>query len=440
MRILLAVAASAAVAGAARGDDNWPGFLAGQRAGATAASLPAEWDPAKNVRWKADVPGAGWSSPVVWGDRVFVTSCVSDGKQAEPRKGLYIQDLQGKAPPGEHDWRVLCLDARSGKLLWSRSAFKGKMTQTVHIKNSLASETPVTDGEHVWAYFGNVGVACLDFAGNVVWSKRTPAHKTRMGWGTGASPALADGKLFLVHDNEEQSFVAALDAKTGKQLWRADRKEGSNWATPFVWRNAQRTELVTAGTDRVRSYSLDGKLLWELKGMSVISIPTPFAAGELLYVSSGYVLDLLRKPVYAIRPGASGDISLAAGKSSNKHIAWCQWQAGSYHPTPVVDGEYLYVLLDRGFLSCYEAKTGKEVYRNKRLGGGAFTASPWAYGGKVFCLSEDGETFVVRAGKEFKVLGRNPLEEMALASPAVAGGALFVRTRSKVYCLKQEGK
>ncbi len=429
-----------AASGLARGEDNSPGFLAGQRSGAKAATLPTSWDAAgKNVRWKADVPGAGWSSPVVWGDRVFVTSCVSDGKQAEPRKGLYIQDLQGKAPPGEHDWQVHCFDARTGKRLWSRSAFHGAMTQTIHIKNSLASETPVTDGKHVWAYFGNVGLACLDYAGNVVWSQKTPAHKTRMGWGTGASPALADGKLLVVHDNEEKSFVQALDAKTGKPLWRSDRKEGSNWATPFVWRNAQRTELVTAGTQRVRSYGLDGKLLWELAGMSVISIPSPFAADNLLYVSSGYVLDL-SKPVYAIRPGASGDISLKDGATSNEHIAWCQPRAGSYHPTPVVDGDYLYVLLDRGFLSCYEAKTGKEVYVNKRLGGGAFTASPWAYAGKVFCLSEDGETFVVQAGREFKVLGRNPLGEMALASPAVAGGSLFVRTRGKLYCLREEGK
>ena len=207
-----------------------------------------------------------------------------------------------------------------------------------------------------------------------------------------------------------------------------------------MWKHDLRTEVVTAGTNAVRSYSLDGKLLWELKGMSIISIPTPFAAHGLLYVTSGYVLDPFRKPVYAIKPGAKGDISLKDGKTSNDHIAWCQTQAGPYHPTPVVLGEYIYVLLDRGTLSCYEAKTGKEVYRNKRLGGGAFTASPWAYGGKVFCLSEDGETFVVQAGREFKLLGRNPLEEMALASPAVAGGSLFVRTRGKLYCLREEGK
>jgi outer membrane protein assembly factor BamB len=420
-------------------EDHSPGFLAGQRAGAKLATLPTIWDRSTNVAWKTEIPGSGWSSPIVWGDRVFVTSAISDGKTFEPRKGLYIQDLQGKPLPGEHDWQVHCLDARSGKVLWSRSAFKGKMLETIHIKNSLASETPVTDGKHVWAYFGNVGVACFDFTGKLIWKEKTSAHRTRMGWGPAASPALVQGKLLLVHDNEEKSFLLALDAKTGKLLWRVERKEGSNWATPFVWKNSLRTEIVTAGSGRVRSYDLDGKLLWDFAGMSIISIPTPFASGDLLYVSSGYVADVFRKPVYAIRPGGRGDISLKGGKSTNESIVWYQAQAGSYHPTPIVAGEHLYVLYDRGFLACYEAKTGKEVYGKKRIAGGAsaFTASPWAYDDKIFCLSEDGETFVIQAGKEFKVLGRNALDEMCLATPAVAGGSLFVRTQTKVYSLRK---
>lgn len=422
-------------------DDNWPAFRGGARAGVAAGqALPSEWGPKKNVRWVADVPGAGWSSPVVWGGKVFVTSCVSADEQAEPRKGLYITDLQGKSPPGKHAWNLHCFDARTGKELWKRAAFTGEAKHTVHIKNSLASETPVADARHVVAYFGNVGVACFDHGGKLLWSHATPAYKTRFGWGTAASPALHDGKLFLVHDNEEKSFVQALDVKTGKEVWKVARKEGSNWATPFVWKHDGRTELVTAGSDAVRSYALDGALLWELKGMSNISIPTPFAAGGLLYVTSGYVMDLIRRPVFAIKPGAKGDISLKGTESSNAHIAWHQRFAGPYHPTPVAYGGYLYVLLDRGTLSCYDAKTGQVVYEKKRLGPGAFTASPWAYGGKVFCLSEDGETVVVQAGKEFKVLGRNKLGEMALATPALAGGSLFVRTRTKLYCLREAGK
>jgi outer membrane protein assembly factor BamB len=427
----------------AAGDDHWPAFRGGERAGtAEAKTLPAVWDERTNVAWKVDVPGSGWSSPVIWGKRVLVNAAVSDDKQREPRKGLYIADITGQAPPGEHCWNVYCFDTLTGKELWRRTAFKGKANSTIHLKNSLASETPVTDGERVYAYFGNVGVACFDMYGKLIWSQKTPVHKTRMGWGTAASPALHGDKLFIVYDNEEKSFLMALDSRTGKQLWRVERDEGSNWATPFVWTNQVRTELVTAGTKRVRSYDLDGKLLWELKGMSVISIPTPFAAHGLLYVASGYVLDPVQKPVYAIRPGAFGDISLASGKTENKYIAWCQRQAGPYHPTPLVYGDYLYVLHDRGFLTCYDAKTGKEVYGRKRISGGAsaFTASPWAYDGKVFCLSEDGDTFVIQAGKEYKLHGRNKLGEMSLATPALAGGSVFIRTQTKLWCLRERGK
>jgi outer membrane protein assembly factor BamB len=417
--------------------DNWPAFRGPDGAGLAAGKAPpATWDASHNVLWKTAIPGAGWSSPIVWGRRVFVTAAVSDEKPTPPRKGLYITDLQGKSLAGEHRWNVYCLDADTGKVLWTRTAFQGKAPGRVHIKNTLASETPVTDGKHVIAYFGNVGVACFSLDGQERWKKKTPAHPMRMGWGTAASPALHDGKLFIVHDNEEKSFLLALDAATGKQLWRVERQEKSNWVTPLVWKNDRRTELVTAGSGRVRSYDLDGKLLWELKGMSILAIPSPFTAGGLLYVTSGYVLDL-NQPLYAIRPGAMGDISLRKDETSNRSIAWTQPLAGPYHPTPIVYQGLLYVLYDRGMLACYDAKSGKEVYK-KRLGGGssAFTASPWAADGKVFCLSEDGDTHVVQAGREFKVLGRNRLGEMCLATPAIAGGSLFIRTQGRVYCVR----
>jgi outer membrane protein assembly factor BamB len=432
--VLLALALTAPLTA----DDNWPAFRGGARAGvAEGKTLPDEWDAKKNVVWKADVPGRGWSSPVVWGDHVFVTSVMSDAKTPEPRKGLYVQDLNGKTPPGEHRWLLHCLDFRSGKVLWTREAFKGKPGSTIHLKNTFASETPVTDGERVYAYFGNVGLACYDLKGKELWSQKWTPYKTRMGWGTAASPALHGDRLYVVHDNEEKSFLAALDKYTGKQVWRVERDEKSNWATPFVWENAKRTEIVTAGTGKVRSYDLDGKLLWEFRGMSVITIPTPFTRHGLLYVSSGYVLDPFQRPVYAIRPGASGDVTLPEKATASKDVAWCQRLAGPYNPTPLVYGDYLYVLYDRGFLACYEAKTGKPVYDRQRLGPTAFTASPWAYNGKVFCLSEDGETIVVQAGPTFKVLGKNDLGEMCLATPALAGGSLFVRTQTRLYRLRK---
>jgi outer membrane protein assembly factor BamB len=443
MRVLLfALILVVSIAPSTNADPNWPSFRGGSRAGvAEAKTLPDVWGVDQNVVWKVEIPGRGWSSPVVWGDRVFVTSVQTDGKPLEPRKGLYIQDLNGKTPEGEHRWQVHCLDWKTGKTLWTRDAFKGKAASTIHIKNSLASETPVTDGERVYAYFGNVGLACYDNDGKEVWSQKWEPRKMRMGWGTAASPALHGDRLFIVNDNEEKkSYLVALDKRTGKEVWKVDRDEQSNWATPFVWQNEKRTEIVTAGSGKVRSYDLDGQLLWEFAGMSILSIPSPFAGNGLLYVSSGYVMDPFIKPVYAVRPGAAGDITPKADETKNDFIAWLHRQAGPYNPSPLVYDDLLYVLYDRGFLSCYEAKTGKLVYEKQRLGPGAFTASPWAYGGKVFCLSEDGDTVVVQAGREFKLLGKNSLDEMCLATPALAHGSLLIRTQGKLYRIEKKAE
>ena len=254
-----------------------------------------------------------------------------------------------------------------------------------------------------------------------------------MGGARGASPVLHDERLYVVNDNDDQSYVAALSTETGAELWRQNRDEGTNWSTPFIWENDLRTELVTTGSDKVRSYGLDGTLLWELTGMSTLTVPTPFAEFGLLYISSGFVVDQAR-PVYATKPGASGDISLAESETSNESIVWSQPQAAPYHPSPIIYGDYYYTLLDRGFFTCHDARTGEEVYGRQRIQtGAAFTASPWAYGDKIFALSEDGDTYAIKAGPTFEVVGRNSLDEFTLATPAIAHGSLFIRTLSKLY-------
>ena len=260
------------------------------------------------------------------------------------------------------------------------------------------------------------------------------ALKTRDGLGGAASPVLYKDRLFIVNDNDERSFIAAFNARTGAELWRVDREEGTNWVTPFVWENELRAEIVTAGARRIRSYDLDGKLLWELAGMSSFAVPTPFAANGLLYVTSGYPADKLR-PAYAIRPGATGDISLKPERTDNDYIVWSNPTLGPFHPSALVYGGCYYTLQDRGFLTCNDPATGKEIYPRQRISADAtgFTASLWAYNGKVFAMSEDGDTYVIQAGPEFKVLGRNSLSEMTLATPAVANGSLIVRTASKLY-------
>lgn len=430
---LIALAALAAAVTGRAGDR--PQFRGPGGAGVVTDRVlpPDTWTPTQNVAWKADLPGLGWSCPIVVGGKVYVTSCVTDGKATAPKTGYYAPK-DTKTHAGEHRWTVSCLDAATGKVLWERVAHKGRPEHPIHVKASYASETPVCDGERVYAYFGNVGLFCYDTAGTQLWSRRWEVVPTQLDWGTGASPVLHDGRLYLVNDNERKSFLVAVDARTGKDVWSVDRAEKSNWATPFVWRTADRTEIVTSGKGKVRSYGLDGKLLWEFGGMSSICVPAPVAAGDLLIVSSGYEFGRPR-PVFAVRPGASGDISLKKGETSNRFIAWYREPAGAYHPTPLVLGDHLYVLYSTGMISCFEARTGKPVYERQRLGG-SFTASPWAYDGKVFCLSEEGTTYVVKAGAEFELLGKNPLGEVALATPAVADGRLFLRTAVALYCIK----
>lgn len=423
----------------ASANENWPAFRGGAQAGvAEGKTLPATWSKDKNVVWSQVIPGRGWSSPIVWGERIFLTTTISETDLGEPQKGLYINDLTGKIRPGEHRWVVMCLDRKTGKTLWQKNAHEGKAPGPIHKKNSYASETPVTDGERVYAYFGNLGVYCYDMEGKQLWSKSMEPARTTLNWGTAASPALHKDQLIIQNDNDDESWLMSLNAKTGKLNWRVKREEKSNWATPFIWENKLRTEIITAGKNKVRSYDLKGKLLWELHGMSSPTIPTPFAAHGLLFVTSGYVIDFTR-PLYAIRPGAKGDITLKSKEKTNKFVAWSSTLAGPYHPTPVVYGDYLYVLLDRGQIACYNAKTGERVYKERipRAGTG-FTASPWAYDGKIFCLNEDGTTIVIKAGAEFKVLGRNSLDGTSLATPALAGGSLFIRTINRLYRLEKK--
>jgi outer membrane protein assembly factor BamB len=436
----LVMAVVAFLAASGRGDSEWPQFRGARSLGtAEEAGYPSVWSETQNVRWKSDIPGRGWSSPIVWGDKIFVTTVVSEGPVEVAKKGLYFGGDRTKLPKDVHRWMVICLDFQTGKVLWEKIAHKGLPESLYHTKNSLASETPVTDGERVYAYFGNLGLFCYDLEGKELWSRKLGKFKMAFGWGTAASPVLHKDRIYVVNDNEEQSFLMALDKKTGATVWRVDRKEKSNWATPFVWENELRTEIITPGSGTVRSYDLDGKLLWELKGMSTITIATPFTACGLLYISSGYVLHGHR-PVYAIKPGASGDISLAKDQTSNQYIAWYQKTGAPYNPTSLVYGDYFYVLKDRGFLSCSDARSGKVIYADQRLGAEAFTCSPWACDGKIFCLSEEGDTFVIQAGPVFKLLGKNILNDMCMATPALVRGDLIVRTESKVYRIGNDVK
>ena len=442
-RLLLAAALlffSCSARPALADDGNWPAFRGPAARGvALGAGLPDRWSATENVAWKTDLAGRGWSSPVVWGDKIFLTTCESTGEVEEAKKGLYFGGDRAEPSDATHRWKVLCLDLESGSIRWEKIVHEGKPKQPIHVKGSYAAETPVVDGDRLWCLFGNVGLFCLDHDGNQQWRRELPSHAMRNGWGTAASPALHAGRIYLVDDNQEASGIVALDAATGAEIWKTDRDEKSNWATPFVWVTPERTEIVTAGTGKVRSYDTDGKLLWSLQGMSSITIATPYELDGLLCVSSGYVMDR-SKPLYAIRPGASGDISLAPDATSNAAIAWSQPSAAPYNPSTVALDGRVYVLHDRGFLAAYAGSDGRELFSPQRIPEGrAFTASPWGADGKVYCLNEDGVTFVFQGGDSFAPLHTNTLAEddMCMATPALAGERLLVRTAARVYCFRR---
>lgn len=415
---------------------NWPQFRGpGARGVGDGTNLPERWSATENVVWKAAIHGRGWSSPVVWGDRVFVTSVVSAADVEPPKPGLYFGG-ERPASTAEHRWMVYAIDWQTGRVVWERQAHRGVPPGPRHLKNSYASETPATDGERVYVQFGNVGLFCYDFGGRLLWSRAWDAVPTRNGWGTAASPVMHKGRVFIVNDNDRQSVLMALDARTGQTTWQINREEGTNWATPYVWQHARRTEIVTPGTGAIRSYDLDGKPIWQLGPMSTIAIPTPFSDFGLLYVASGYVGDNIR-PAYAIRPGASGDIT-----PDSEFVAWHLRQGGPYNPSPIVYGDYYYTLFDRGFFTVHDARSGKLIYDKVRIdpAAGAFTASPWAYNGKIFALSEEGTTYVIEAGPTFKLLGKNALDEFTLATPAIVRDSVILRTASTLYRISQSAR
>ncbi|MBB77055.1 MAG: serine/threonine protein kinase [Planctomycetaceae bacterium] len=421
-------------------DENWTRFR-GPNANGVAADdkrLPDSWGQSANIKWKAPIPGWGWGSPIVWGDRVFISAVHSDEDYEKPKGGLYLGRGRETPPDTVHHWMVYCLSLESGKVLWKREAHQGKPKVPRHPKSSYAAETPTTDGKQLYVLFGDVGLYCYDFDGTPIWNHPIEARKTMWGYGAAASPVVHDGQVIMVYDNQESSYISAIDAATGKTRWKVKREEKSTWATPLVWQHSGRTEIVTAGKNENRSYGTDGSLLWHFDGrMSVLTIPSPFTSDGLLYITSGYFQDN-KRPVYALRPGAKGDIALTGNRESNDSIVWSLQKMGPYNTSPIVYGGLYYTLLDRGMITCHDAKTGELVYNRKRFPKGAsFTASPWAYNGKVFFLDESGNTFVMPVGREFKIERVNALDELCIATPAVSQGQLLLRTVSQLYCITQ---
>ena len=436
VRVGLMMTLAASAASLVRGQD-WPSFRGPGAAGvADGQNLPGDWDvkAGRNVRWKADVPGVGHSSPIVWGDRVFVTTAVppEDPKLVLGDKGGI--DLAADKPP--ISWRLLCFDAKDGKKLWEREAYAGEPRAARHVKSSQSNPTPVTDGKTVVALFASGTLAAFDVDG-------TPRWKADLGtlnpgllgdpkseWGQGSSPVIFENLAIVQVDKHAGSFLAAYDLATGKPAWRVERDERPVWASPTLYRTAGRTELLVVGGYHVRGYDpRTGKELWRFKDVAEVKTPTPFASDGLVIFAGGY----RGRPLFAIKAGAQGDVSVPEDAKSGPFLAWRSEPGGPYTTTPLAYRDLLYAVRDEGVLGVYEVKTGALVYRERT--GTTHSASPIASDGKVYLAGEDGQLLVLRAGRTFDLVTRIDMGETLFATPAISRGTLYVRTRGHLYAI-----
>ncbi len=420
---------------------NWAQWRGSEGTGVSVETgLPLEWGPGKNLSWKSELPGRGHSSPVVWGNRIFLTTDI-EGEVIPGAKAVthVIEGKEFRHPDStgadrRHTLKVLCIDRDTGRILWERTAYDGKVYDDRHRKGSYAASTPATDGTRVYAWFGTEGIYCYDFNGKQIW-KASLGPLPTVGMGPGTSPVLYKDLLILQcdEDNGDNSFIVGLDRKTGKVVWKTPRKVEASWATPLLVPARTGTELVCSGNQWIISYDpATGKELWRLKGHGSNAIATPVAGHGLVFVYAGFP----EKHTFAIRLEGSGDIT------GGSNVAWTYDKGTAYVPSSILYGDYLYLMSDRGLLTCLEAESGKVVYDNGRVPIPAtFTASPVAFDGKILLTSEDGDTFVIRAGPKHEVLATNSIEEPVFASPAVSQGHIYLRGEKNLYCIgRREGK
>ncbi len=455
---------------AASVDPGWPQFR-GPDANPVSINpkLPDRWSKTENIEWSVMIPGRGWSSPIVTGNNVFLTTTVTEGESKKPqtgtnysndyaaelmKQGLSQKDVMEKVMARDFElpnevmlhYFLYSLDLKTGAVAWKKEFHTGRPPGGRHRKNSFTSETPITDGKFIYVYIANLGLYAFDLKGKQIWKTPLEVNPIYLEFGTGGSPVLQGNQLLIVSDNQKQQYAAAFDKRTGKQLWRTNRdisdkdsemaSKRSGWTTPLIWTNSLRTEMVTVGPGAIISYDLEGKELWRLSGVSDTPVPSPFSYDGLLYVDGGR-----GKPLYAIRSGATGNITLGKGEKSNASVVWSEMKGGTYLPTPVAYQGALYALSDTGILARLDAKDGTITYRSRLdTDAGTFTSSPWAYNGKIFCLNEEGKTFVVSAGEKFELLRVNLLDEMAQATPAIIGDRLLLRTESRLYSIRQAAR
>ncbi|HEX5709348.1 MAG TPA: PQQ-binding-like beta-propeller repeat protein [Pyrinomonadaceae bacterium] len=421
---------------------SWPSFRGPQASGiAERQNLPERWNAktGENILWRTPVPGLAHSSPVVWGNQIFVTSAVSSDPNATFRPGLY-GDGDASKDTSRHRWVLYALDKRTGKILWERTAHEGEPLEKRHIKATYANSTPATDGRIVVAWFGSQGVHAYDTRGRFLW--KVDLGRLNFGaydiptyeWGSASSPVIWQGLVFLQCDTQEDSFLLALDAETGKTVWKTERQEIPSWGTPTVALTSKGPELVANASNFIRGYDpRTGRELWRLGRSSKITAPTPVFAEDMFVIASGRGPE---RPIFVVRAGARGDLTLPDGKDKSESVVWSRTGRGSYMPTPIVYQGILYVLSNNGLLDAYDLRTGEELYRQRLpLVGSGFSASPVAADGKLYLSNEDGEMLVVAAGKTFAHVATNSMGELLMATPALSDGVMYVRSATSLFAV-----
>tara|TARA_R110002167_G_scaffold342940_1_gene551811 strand:- start:7392 stop:8780 length:1389 start_codon:yes stop_codon:yes gene_type:complete len=429
--------------------ENYPQFRGANSNAVSATPLPVNWSDEAgeqtNIRWKKPLEGEGWSQPIVWDNRIYMTAAVP----ASPAKKNVAKPESGNGDYSRerndlvnvlYQYQVVCLDVASGETIWKKMVKEGKPPLKRHNTNTYATETPVTDGKRIFAYFGMNGVYCLDLKGDVLWQKDLGVYEMRAGWGTSSSPVLFEDRLFIQVDNQEQSFLVALDTKTGNEIWKVNRDEKSQYSSPMIWKNSLRNELIVGGTVYRSYHPATGKLLWTLDMNKGRSSATPVAVGDRLFIGN----ELRNRGgdddgggrLFSVKPGGAGDISLPGDIRKGTFVEWRMDGSGIQMASPTyLDGNLYFFERRRGIIRCVDMETGRLVYESRVPGARAFWASPWTDGKHLFALDSNGNTHVIAAGDELNVVAVNKLDQQAWGTPAIADGSIFIRTVDNLYCI-----
>jgi len=422
----------------------WPSYRGYHSCGVMDhANLPEHWDgnTGENILWKFKVPGLGLSSPVIWGDKLFITTAVSEKDEQGLKTGMF-GNVVSVDDSSEHAWIIYCIDKISGDLIWERTACRGIPQVKRHPKSSHANTSIATDGEHVVAFFGSEGLYCYDMEGNLIWEKDFGVLKSvfftmeSAEWEFASSPIIHAGAVIIQCDVFENSFVAAYEASTGKEIWKKERDEYPGWHTPNIYFDGDKCRVVVNGYKHRGGYDFaTGEEIWRMSGGGDIPIPTPVISGDLIYFNSAHGKE---SPIYAIHTSAAGDITLKEGETSNEYVRWSVPRGGSYLQTLLVYGEYLYNNGWNGTVTCYNTITGAEIWTHRAGSGNSYTASPVASDGKIYIVDDKGMVNVLKAGPGYLLLAENPLGEESMVAPAITENIIFFRTVNNLIAVSGE--